>query len=185
MTAKNYTAALAFVWGPGRDSPDDGYHTSAGDSGGGTLGGVIEATWQHAVLDGLVNGMLRDATRDQLSTVLRRKFWGTACDSLPAGIDFLLFNGRMMSGAFPKIFQSALGFVGDDVDGDIGPMTVGVALSAAPATLANALTGAHWRYLASLSEWTTFGAGWAARLLAARATALTLIHAATNGVTNA
>lgn len=182
MTTKNYDAALAFVWAPGRDTPNDGYHTTPGDSGGGTFGGVIEATWQTAVLDGLVKGSLCNATRDQLSIVLRRKFWGVACDTLPAGVDFLLFNGRMMSGAFPKIFQSCLGFVGDDVDGDIGTMTVGVALHAAPATLANALTGAHYRYISGLDAWATFGGGWTLRLQAARQMALSMIRGASPAV---
>lgn len=182
MAANNFNAFLTFVWAPNRDTPDDGYHVSPNDPGGGTFGGVIEATWQTAVLDGLVKGALRDATRDQLSTVLRRKFWGVACDTLPPGIDFLLGNGRMMSGAFPKIFQSCLGFVGDDVDGDIGTMTVGVALHAAPATLANALTGAHYRYISELSAWPEFGGGWTLRLQAARQMALSMIRGASPAV---
>lgn len=173
---KNFDAALTFVWAPGRDSPDDGYHVTPNDPGGGTIGGVIEATWQTAVHDGLVKGSLRAATRDQLTTVLRDKFWGPVCDALPAGIDFLMFNGRMMSGGYPKIFQSCLGLVGDDVDGDIGPMTLGVAASAAPATLANALTGAHYTYLRALFAWPDFGNGWTARLQAARQTALGMIR---------
>lgn len=182
MTAKNYDAALAFVWAPGRDTPSDGYHATPGDSGGGTNGGVIEATWQTAVLDGLVKGSLCNATRDQLSAVLRRKFWGVACDTLPTGVDFLLFNGRMMSGAFPKLFQSCLGLVGSDVDGIIGPLTVGVALHAAPATLANAMTGAHYRYISELSAWPEFGHGWTLRLQAARQMALGMIRGAAPAV---
>lgn len=176
MTAANFQASLNFVWSPGFDSPDDGYHVTPNDPGGGTLGGVIEATWQTAVNDGLVKGALRAATRDQLATVLRRKFWGPECDALPAGIDLLLFNGRMMSGGYPKIFQACLGLVSDDVDGDIGPMTLGIAMSASPATLANALTGAHFAYLRALTiTWPEFGRGWTTRLQAARQAALGLI----------
>lgn len=176
MTTKNFAAALTFVWAPGRDSPDDGYHVTPGDSGGGTFGGVIEDTWQAAFRDGLVRGTLRAATRDQLSTVLRRQFWGKACDSLPAGIDFLLFNGRMQSGGYPRIFQSCLGFVDDDVDGDIGPQTISAALSAAPVTFANALTGAHYRYISELDSWPLFSGGWTTRLQAARQMALSMIR---------
>lgn len=183
MTTKNFAAGLTFVWGPSRDSPDDGYHVTPGDDGGGTFGGVIETTWQAAVRDGLVRGTLRNATRDQLSTVLRRQFWGAACDALPNGIDFLLFNGRMQSGGYPRIFQSCLGFMGDDVDGDIGPMTISAALSAAPATLANALTGAHYRYVSELDAWPLFGNGWTTRLQAARQMALGMIRGGSKGAT--
>lgn len=176
MTTANFQSALTFVWGPGRDSPDDGYHITPGDTGLGTFGGVIEMTWMGAVQHGLVTGTLRGATRDQLAKVLRDEFWGPECDALPTGIDFLLFNGRMMSGGYPKIFQSCLGLIGGDVDGDIGPMTMGIAMSAAPVTLANALTGAHYRYLAALFAWPDFGVGWTNRLSAARTVALGMIR---------
>jgi lysozyme family protein len=108
MAAANFSAALTFVWRPGYD-PRDGYHITPGDAGGGTFGGVIEASWTKAVSQGLVSGRLKDATTQQLSMVLRENFWGSACDALPGGLDFALFNGRMMSGGYPKLFQQALG----------------------------------------------------------------------------
>lgn len=182
MTASNYSAGLAFVWAAGRDDPSDGYHVTPGDSGGGTFGGVIEMTWMAAVQHGLVTGTLRGATRDQLAKVLRDEFWGPDCDALPNGIDLLLFNGRMLSGGYPKIFQQCLGLIGDDVDGDIGPQTLGVAYSAAPATLANALTGAHYAYLKALPSWTQFGGGWGKRLSAARSVALGMIRGGNSAV---
>jgi len=178
MTATNFETALTFVWGEQRDSPSQGYHVTPGDAGGGTFGGVIEATWEGALHRGIVTGLLRNATQDQLATVLRDEFWGPTCDALPAGIDLMLFNGQMMSGGYAKIFQSCLGLIGKDVDGDIGSMTLGVALRAAPVTLANALTGAHYRYLAALDGWANFGDGWTTRLQAARTTALGMIRGA-------
>lgn len=182
MAAKNFQDALAFVWAPGRDSPDDGFHVTPNDPGGATFGGVIEATWEAACHRGLVSGLLRNATRDQLAAILKDQFWGPVCDALPTGIDLLLFNGRMMSGGYPKIFQSCLGLIGDDVDGYIGPQTMAVAASAAPVTLANALTGAHYTYLRALFAWPDFGKGWTTRLQAARMTALGMIRGAGSAV---
>lgn len=182
MTVANFQTFLDFVWRPEFDSPDQGYHVTPNDPGGGTFGGIIETTWDGAVRRGMVKGTLRGATRDQLATVLRVQFWGHECDALPPGIDFLLGNGRMMSGGYPKIFQSCLGLIGDDVDGDIGPQTMGCALSTAPATLANALTGAHYRYLAGLYTWPDFGNGWTNRLSAARMVALGMIRGANPAV---
>lgn len=172
----NFPASLAFVWAPGRDSPRDGYHTTSGDPGGGTFGGVIEATWADAVRSGIVHGLLANATVDQLSTVLRVKFWQPTCDDLPAGLDLLLFNGRMMSGRFPWLFQEALGFIGsDDVDGWIGPDSLRVARSREPETFIDAVCGAHAAYLSGLDGWARFGNGWTTRIravqIAARAMA--------------
>lgn len=177
MTASNFQAALSFVWLPEFDSPSQGYHITPGDPGGGTLGGVIEATWASALHQGIVAGVLRNATRAQLSAILKIQFWGTVCNALPTGVDLMLFNGRMMSGGYPKIFQSCLGLVGDDVDGDLGPQTMAIATVAAQSTLINALTGAHYTYLRSLLNWPENGNGWTNRLKAARTAALNLVRA--------
>lgn len=172
----NFPTSLAFVWAPGRDSPRDGYHTTPGDPGGGTLGGVIEATWMDAVRAGIVHGLLANASIEQLTAVLKIKFWTPACDDLPTGLDLLLFNGRMMSGHFPWLFQQCLGFIGsDDVDGWIGPESLKVARSREPETFIDAVCGAHAAYLAGLPTWGRFGDGWAGRIravqIAARAMA--------------
>lgn len=191
MTATNFPIALTFVWRPGYDNPADGYHSTPGDAGGGTLGGVIEATWAGAVKRGLVTGLLRNATRDQLAAVLRDEFWGSACDALPAGIDLMLFNGRMMSGGYPRIFQQCLGMIDADVDGAIGKDTIAAAQSVAPATFIGALHGAHYAYLKTLSSWPRFGGkrlpggsydGWTGRLVAARLVALGMIRGANPAV---
>jgi lysozyme family protein len=171
----NFQTALAFVWRAGFDSPRDGYHVTPGDPGGGTKGGVIEATWQDAVRAGLVHGPLKDASDVQLSAVLKAKCWGEVCDGLPHGLDMLMMNGRMMSGHFPKLFQSCLGCMGGEVDGWIGPRSQKLALSREPETLIDAISGVHYAYLAGLDTWPRFGAGWATRLQAAQSAALALI----------
>jgi lysozyme family protein len=173
MTAANFPVSLAFVWAPGYDNPADGYHVTPGDSGGGTKGGVIEATWAKAYDAHLVTGTLRSATNAQLSTVLRTFFWGSACDSLPSGLDFALFNGRMMSAGYPRIFQAALGFMGDDdVDGNIGDGTCAAAAHAHAPTLIRSLSGAHYAYLTRLMAWREFGDGWTKRIKGALELAL-------------
>ena len=177
MSSSNFPAFLSFVWQPNYDSPAQGYHVTPGDSGGGTYGGVIETTWAGAVARGMVTGVLRNATRNQLSLVLRDEFWGSVCDALPSGIDLMLGNGRMMTGAYPKIFQRCLGLTGSDVDGNIGDETLRVAQQADATTLISALTGAHYAYLANLRTWSEFGAGWTTRISAARNAALALLMA--------
>ncbi len=175
MTAANFKPSLNFVWLPGYDSPLDGYHVTPGDSGGGTKGGVIQATWANAVRQGIVAGSLVKATNGQLSLVLEHDFWSTACDALPDGVDFLLFNGRMMSGRYPIIFQETLGFTGDDLDGFIGPASIAAAKAMDPTQLVEALCGAHLAYCSSLSAWPEFHGGWTKRLTAAKTLALSLL----------
>jgi lysozyme family protein len=181
MSALNFDAGLAFVWRKGFDDPADGYHVTPGDTGGGTFGGVIEATWANAVTAGIVQGVLAKATLLQLSTVLRVKFWGTICDTLPDGVDLLVFNGTMMTGHFAKLFQQCCGFIGaDDVDGWIGPETLKQARARDPATLIDAVSGVHCGYLETLAGWPKFGGaangdGWTGRLKAAQTTAHAMI----------
>lgn len=175
MTAANFATGLNYVWLPQNDSPTQGYHVTPGDAGLGTFGGVIEATWRGAVANKLVSGTLKTATIKQLSDVLKFEFWEPACDSLPPGLDLCLFNGRMMSGGYEKLFQEALGFTGsDNVDGWIGPMTVKTASDRDAVTLIHALHGAHYAYLTRLDGWAQFGLGWSRRLDGACAAALAL-----------
>ncbi len=160
------------------DSPLQGYHVTPHDPGGGTLGGVTEATWKGAVTAGIVKGALKDASIPQLSAVLRIKFWGITCDALPHGVDLLYFNGVMMTGRFPKLFQQCLGFMGDDIDGWIGPQSLVKTRARDPQTMIDAVSGAHAAYLATLDGWSHFGNGWTIRLKAAQAAALAMADAA-------
>lgn len=176
MSTINFPRALAFVWQSGFDSPADGYHVEPGDPGGGTKGGVIEATWGAAVRRGIVRGALRAASDADLSNVLRALTWSSVCDRLPGGIDLVCFNGFMMSGHYPWLLQRSLGFMGsDDVDGDVGDKTMAAVRDADPATLINALSGIHYDYLTHLTGWLRDGGGWTTRLKAARLAALALL----------
>jgi lysozyme family protein len=178
MASSNFDYALQFVWRPDFDSPEQGYHDEPGDPGGGTFGGVIEATWAGAVRVGMVRGTLREARLQQLSAVLRGAIWSAVGDALPTGVDLLFFNGKMMSGGYSALLQQSLGFMGPSVDGHIGPLTLAAVSAADAATLINALSGIHYSYLTRLTGWGQFGAGWTTRLKAAQAAALALVRPA-------
>jgi len=98
--------------------------------------------------------------------------------SIRVGVDLLFFNGRMMTGRFPFLFQQCLGFMGEEVDGLIGPKTLAKVRSRDPETLIDAISGAHAAYLATLPTWQEFGRGWTLRLKAAQVLAITLADAA-------
>lgn len=174
MALANFPASLDFVWRRGFDSPLDDYHTTPGDPGGGTKGGVIEATWRGCVRTGLVHGLLHDATDTDLALVLRSVIWVPACNILPPGLDLLYFNGRMMSGGYPRLLQQSLGFMGDDLDGWVGVETLTAAQAADTSTLINALSGAHYAYVSRLPNFEQSRNGWTTRLKAAQVAALAL-----------
>ncbi len=177
----NFPAALAFVWAPGRDSPVDGYHVTPNDPGGATFGGVTQATWDNAVQTGVVAGALEHASIAQLTAVMKKKFWDPYCAELSTGVDLLCFNGCMMTGRYPSLFQETLGMVNGSVDGWIGKHTQAAAAHSDPATLIMAVHGIHDAYLRTLSAWPLFGGGWSARLEAARLAALQLIAKSKTG----
>ena len=178
----NFDACLQFVWRPGFDDPNDGHHTTAGDPGGPTYGGVTQATWDAALASGLVHGTLAGATLETLADVLEATCWRPLCPQVPRGIDLMLFNGVMMTGAYRRIVQQCLGLVGGDVDGYIGPITLRKINAAHALTLIDALTGVHYAYLHGLlGLWPKFGVGWARRLVAAQAEAHRLAMAVPPG----
>ncbi len=177
---QNFDAFISLVWPENGDydSPKQGYHVTPGDSGGGTYGGVIEATWSHYVAVGLVRGTLRGASEADLRAVLRVAAWGSVCDQLPTGLDVLVANGRMMTGHYGALLQQSLGLVGDDVDGDLGPYTIKAANDfPSVAGLMLSLNGAHYAYLKGLSSWPEFGKGWARRLADALRVSSALLQA--------
>jgi lysozyme family protein len=172
VPASNFDACLAFVWRPGHDCPSDLAHTTPGDPGGLTNGGVTQAVWDHALAVGLVHGRLEHASLEQLGDVLEATCWRPLCPQVPPGIDLMLFNGIMLTGAYRRLVQQCVGMMGADVDGWIGPITLGRINHAHPATLIDALSGAHYAYLHGLlGLWPKFGAGWTKRLVAAQAVA--------------
>lgn len=178
----NYDACLAFVWRTGFDSPADGCHTDPADPGGATNGGVTQATWDHACRVGIAEGKLAAATRLQLSDVLQATCWYPTCPVVPAGIDLMLFNGIMMTGAYRRLMQQCLGMMGASVDGWIGPVTLARINRAHSDTLIDALSGAHYAYLhALLGLWPRFGAGWTTRIQAAQETAHSMAGAVPPG----
>jgi lysozyme family protein len=178
----NFQAFVDLVWPANGDfdSPRQGYHVTPGDTGGGTYGGIIETTWHTCQARGIVPATvaLKSATLPELTAALNFSSWGTIGDALPSGVDVLVANGRMMSGYYPELFQQCLGFIGDDVDGNIGDETIKMANELGARTMIYALTGRHYAYLStqlSASEWKEFGSGWTRRLLAAKAAALALL----------
>lgn len=174
---QNFDGFIGLVWPSNGDfdSPLQGYHVTPGDPGGGTKGGVIEATWQAQVKAGEVTGSLAGATDAQLRLVLRNVAWGAEGDALPPGVDIMVANGKMMTGHYSAIVENCIGMIGASVDNVIGPNDLVAIAKMDPYSLIMALHGNHYAYLSQLPTWSRFKNGWTRRLMAAHDTALAAV----------
>ena len=93
------------------------------------------------------------------------------------GVDYAVFDCGVLNGVgtAARIVQ---GRVGVDVDGDIGPDTIGACARADKPTLINQICDDRLRRMQALSTWPTFGVGWTKRVERVRADALRMAGAA-------
>jgi lysozyme family protein len=105
-------------------------------------------------------------------------FWNrTRCDALPPGIDLMVFDHAVNAGPdrAARALQLATGHKRSEVDGAVGPDTLGrVALEDA-LTLLDALTAMQRTGYRQMAAFGLFGEGWLARLDRRRAQALKLM----------
>ena len=98
-------------------------------------------------------------------------------DALPTGVDLSVFDMGVNAGIWrsARLLQRAIGFTGDEVDGCIGPETLGAAAKCDARTLINDLADRQADFYRSLADFDTFGAGWLNRTEARRSAALAMI----------
>jgi lysozyme family protein len=105
-------------------------------------------------------------------------FWNrTRCDALPSGIDLMVFDHAVNAGPdrAGRALQLACGHRRAEVDGAVGPDTLGRVALADRLTLIEALTAMQRTGYRQMAAFGLFGEGWLARLDRRRATALTLM----------
>jgi uncharacterized protein (TIGR02594 family) len=153
------------------DDPDD--------PGGRTSRGITQTDWNswlktHPSLAADVF----QAPQDQIVAIYHEKYWNKlSCDSLPAGVDYVVFDYGVLSG----IAQSSnvlQGYVGAAVDGEIGPQTIAATAKADVATLINQISDERIAHMQQSPVWSKYGKGWTARVQRARAAALAMASAA-------
>jgi uncharacterized protein (TIGR02594 family) len=153
------------------DDPDD--------PGGRTSRGITQTDWNdwlktHPSLPADVF----QAPQDQIVAIYHDDYWNKlSCDSLPAGVDYVVFDYGVLSG----IGQSARvlqGYVGAAVDGEIGPQTIAAIAKADVSTLINQISDERIAYMKQSPVWSKYGNGWTARVQRARGAALAMASAA-------
>jgi lysozyme family protein len=145
------------------------------DPGGRTSRGILQREWDvwRLLHQGLPSDVWQ-APQDQVEAIYKQNYWDALrCDELPSGVDFAVFDYGVNSGIgrAAKVLQR---LVGADVDGEIGPQTIGATLRVDPKTLVGQICDERVAFLKGLSTWPTFGRGWTRRVSEVRAAAETM-----------
>ena len=167
MTAQNFAPALSRGL-----VHEGGYVNHPKDPGGATNKGVTQR-----VYDGfrerrdLPTRSVAAITDDEVREIYRRQYWDAIKgDALPAGIDYVVFDGAINSGPAQSVkwLQRALGSV--RVDGVIGEATL-AAIDGYPDhdQLIALMIARRLAFLQALSTWSAFGKGWGRRVAEVKA----------------
>lgn len=135
---------------------EGGYVNNPSDPGGETKYGISKRSYPDVDIKNL--------TLDAAKEIYKRDFWQKAgCDELPEKLRFQVFDTAVNSGVGQAVrfLQRALG-VADD--GKIGPVTRQVMVRCDEVELAVRFNAERLIFMASLSNWPTFGRGWAKRV---------------------
>lgn len=171
MAASTYKAALDRVL-----VHEGGYSDHPQDPGGATMKGVTQRVYDlHRKAKGLPSRPVKGITKPELQEIYRTRYWDQIKgDQLPAGVDYVVFDGAVNSGVVQSVkwLQRALQpiYTGK-VDGMMGPSTIAACTEYGDHDeLVEAICNRRMAFLQALKTWRTFGRGWTARVNAVRAT---------------
>ena len=139
---------------------EGGYANHPADPGGETMWGITKKV---AVENGYT-GDMRSMPVEIAKKNYKSKYWDAVqAENLPADVRYAVFDAGVNSGIVQaaKWLQRACG-VSDD--GVIGPQTIKAANSLSPEGLKRRMLAQRLRFMASLSNWPSFGRGWANRI---------------------
>lgn len=154
---------------------EGGYSNHPQDPGGPTQWGVIQVRYDQYRDDvGLPRRTVKQITRTEAEDIYKRYYWNAVKgDSLPAGVDLIVFDYGVNSGPSRAIkhLQEVLGV---DQDGVLGPATLKAVSSISPDKLINLYQDRRLKFVKGLSTFKTFGKGWTRRIAGIRTKALSM-----------
>ena len=153
---ENYAQALKQVL-----KYEGGYVDHPKDPGGPTNKGVTQAvydSWRKS--QNLPTQTVRNISDPEVAAIYKNLYWDRISgDNLPSGVDFAVFDYAVNSGV-SRAAKTLQAVVGVTQDGQIGPATI----EATKTYVAMSITNRRLAFMQSLSIWSTFGKGWAARI---------------------
>ena len=158
MVASNFQNSLVLVLQSEGGNDDD-----PADHGGRTSRGITQReydAWRRE--KGQPTLDVWQAPQSDIVTIYHDEYWEPLCDSLPVGVDYLVFNNNVLDGPVrsAKLLQQALGV---PADGRIGPVTREAIRSANAANLIKILSVESIRFYQSLHQ-PRFLKGWLNRV---------------------
>lgn len=164
---ENYAQALKQVL-----KYEGGYVDHPKDPGGPTNKGITQAVydaWQKS--QDLPTQSVRNISDATVAAIYKQQYWDRINgDNLPAGVDFAVFDFAVNSGV-SRAAKTLQAVVGVTQDGVIGPATI----QATKTYVAMTVTNKRLAFMQSLSIWSTFGKGWAARIADVKAQIIALV----------
>lgn len=153
---------------------EGGFANHPKDPGGATMKGVTQAVYDtYRKAKKLATRSVKYITDAELKEIYKSRYWDLVKgDKLPAGINYVVFDGAVNSGVSRSVkwLQRALGrlYTGP-VDGVVGPATLlAVEMHPDHDALVDAICDLRLAFLKSLKTWPTFGKGWSARVKSVR-----------------
>lgn len=153
---------------------EGGYSNHPADPGGATMKGVTQRVYDaYRRSKGLATRSVKGITSLELFEIYDRQYWDAVKgDQLPAGVDYVVFDGAVNSGPKQSIIwlQRALGSLYKGrVDGVIGLGTI-AAVQACDNhdALIDRICDQRLAFLQHLKTWKDFGRGWGSRVAEVR-----------------
>jgi len=172
MASSSYDEALRRLL-----AHEGGYTHHPSDPGGPTNFGITIHDYRKYLKADATAADVKAMSLDDAKAIYRAKYWNAlACDDLPAGVDYAVFDYGVNSGIgrAAKVLQRIVG-VADD--GRIGARTLAAVRAGNAAALVAAICEERLAFLKRLKTWPVFGKGWGRRVAEVRAAALAMASA--------
>jgi len=171
MVASNFTQSLKYVLQSEGGNDDD-----PADHGGRTSRGITQReydAWRRE--KGQPTLDVWKAPQADIVAIYHDEYWGSLCDSLPPGVDYIVFNNNVLDGPSrsAKLLQQALGVT---PDGRIGPITREAIKNANGLDLIKKLSAASAAFYRALHQ-PRFTQGWLNRVAFVQKNAVAMVIA--------
>ena len=154
---------------------EGGYVNHKKDKAGRTNLGVTQSTYEEWIGRPVDEAEMKALTVDVVTPLYKRNYWhAIRADSLPAGIDYYVFDAAVMSGTRQAVkwLQRSLGVFDNGV---VDLTTLSKAINRDPVELIKEMNRQRLSYLQKLPTWSTFGKGWSKRLEEVEDAAISLV----------
>ncbi len=169
----NFKPSLALVLKSEGGNDDD-----PADHGGRTSRGITQReydAWRRE--KHLLTMDVWKASDADVATIYHDEYWEPLCDTLPIGVDYIVFNNNVLDGPQRStlLLQQALGVT---PDGRVGPITRAAIAAADPGVTINRLSDASRAFYLGLHQ-PKFTKGWLNRVAFVRSMAMDMVKKGT------